>query len=147
MLDFVKKIVQCTNARLTVEERSLLSVAYKNLTGSLRGSWRAMCQLEEIGLRRATKREGQLIRREKERIEKSLTDICKDAIELLSKSLIPVARPGDEAVFLHKMHVFPSTMLFWRLTLFSHLIGRVIIIDTSPNLRETVLGHKLRMLL
>ena len=119
MLDFVKKIVQCTNARLTVEERSLLSVAYKNLTGSLRGSWRAMCQLEEIGLRRATKREGQLIRREKERIEKSLTDICKDAIELLSKSLIPVARPGDEAVFLHKMHVFPSTMLFSRLTLFS----------------------------
>jgi len=62
-----------------------------------------MCQLEEVEGKRSSRREKLLMHKEKETIEKSLTDICKDAIELVSKSLIPVAQPGDESVFLHKM--------------------------------------------
>jgi len=103
MLDFVKKIIHSTDGRLMVEERSLLSVAYKNLTGTLRGSWRVMCQLEEIEGRRSSQREKMLMRKEKEGIENSLTDVCRDVIDLLDKNLILAARPGDETVFLYKM--------------------------------------------
>jgi 14-3-3 protein epsilon len=46
MLDYMKKFVQAS-AELSVEERNLLSVAYKNSVGSRRTAWRALSSIEQ----------------------------------------------------------------------------------------------------
>jgi 14-3-3 protein epsilon len=45
MLDYMKKVV-LLNQDLSVEERNLLSVAYKNSVGSRRTAWRAISSIE-----------------------------------------------------------------------------------------------------
>ena len=44
MLDSMNKVVEA-NAELTVDERNLLSVAYKNTIGSRRTAWRALSSI------------------------------------------------------------------------------------------------------
>ncbi len=46
MVDFMKKVA-ALKVELTVEERNLLSVAYKNVTGSRRASWRIVSSIEQ----------------------------------------------------------------------------------------------------
>lgn len=46
MLDAMNKVV-AANPDLTVEERNLLSVAYKNTIGSRRTAWRALSSIEK----------------------------------------------------------------------------------------------------
>ena len=46
MLDAMNKVVNA-NAELSVEERNLLSVAYKNTIGSRRTAWRALSSIEK----------------------------------------------------------------------------------------------------
>ena len=45
MLDYMKQVVK-QNAELSIEERNLLSVAYKNSVGSRRTAWRALSSIE-----------------------------------------------------------------------------------------------------
>lgn len=46
MVICMKKVAQM-NVELTVEERNLLSVAYKNVIGALRASWRIISSIEQ----------------------------------------------------------------------------------------------------
>ena len=46
MVEHMKKVAQ-TNEELTVEERNLLSVAYKNVIGARRASWRIVSSIEQ----------------------------------------------------------------------------------------------------
>ena len=105
MVEYVKEIVRFAHARLTPEERSLLSVAYKNLTGQLRNGWRVVSQIEDVEKTRSVPphREVQLAQRERQVIEKDILDACLDILKLLDSTLIPAARPGDETVFYYKM--------------------------------------------
>lgn len=70
------------DARLTVEERNLLSVAYKNITNDLRSSWRVIDSLEALECSRPKSRRLPLIRHEKTRIENELADSCRDIIKV-----------------------------------------------------------------
>jgi 14-3-3 protein epsilon len=45
MLQYMKNVV-LTNQDLSIEERNLLSVAYKNTVGSRRTAWRAISSIE-----------------------------------------------------------------------------------------------------
>lgn len=104
----LKSIIFYSDARLSMEERNLLSIAYKHVTGTLRTSWRTVEGIEkqEIANRRATLREQTLIRRQREKIELELADACKDLLDLLDRHLVPAAEAGEERVFYLKMHVF-----------------------------------------
>ena len=46
MVDHMKAVAQQPQ-ELTVEERNLLSVAYKNVIGSRRASWRVISSIEQ----------------------------------------------------------------------------------------------------
>jgi hypothetical protein len=47
MVSSVKQMVQASSgSELSAEERNLLSVAYKNVTGTRRGAWRILSSLE-----------------------------------------------------------------------------------------------------
>jgi len=96
----MKKVTEA-GQELTNEERNLLSVAYKNVVGARRSSWRVISSIEQ-------KTEGnekkQVMAREyKEKVEKELKDICKDVLGLLDKHLIAKASNAESKVFYLKM--------------------------------------------
>ena len=62
---------------LSDEQRNLLSVAYKNVVGSRRSSWRVISSIEQ----RATSEEKQALAKEyREKIEKELKDVCDEVL-------------------------------------------------------------------
>ncbi|TFK43564.1 14-3-3 domain-containing protein [Crucibulum laeve] len=102
----IKLIIDNYSAQLTIDERSLLSIAYKNITNDLRNSWRVIDSLEKLQASRsssASARHLSLVRRQRDKIEKELMNVCKDIVSALDKQLLPAARPGEEAVFYSKM--------------------------------------------
>jgi 14-3-3 protein epsilon len=114
----IKKIIFAHNARLTIEERSLLSIAYKNLTNNLRNSWRTVSALEGQIKKRIRspqrEREERLVRLQREKIESDLLDTCNDIVDLLDRYLLLAATPGEEAVFYSKMYVPISRLHSWQ---------------------------------
>ncbi|RDB22763.1 Protein BMH2 [Hypsizygus marmoreus] len=101
----IKSIIDFFGAPLSIEERNLLSIAYKNITNNLRNSWRIIDTLQKLQAIRSPGRTRQLvlIRRQQDRIERELTDVCKDIVLLLDRDLLPAAGRGEETVFYLKM--------------------------------------------
>ena len=64
-----------TGLGLTEEERSLLSVAYKNAIDALRSSWRVISSVEQEAVK-GSQNEAKA-REYRERVEKVLRDSCK----------------------------------------------------------------------
>lgn len=86
---------------LTVEERSLLSVAYKNVVGARRASWKIISSIEQ---KETEEQNLGLIRDYLVKVEKELSDVCREIISLLSTYLIPSASEAEPKVFYLKMH-------------------------------------------
>ncbi|PIL36983.1 hypothetical protein GSI_00675 [Ganoderma sinense ZZ0214-1] len=99
----LKDIINDNNARLTIDERNLLSIAYKNLTANLRESWRTIDALQKREALSSTRHQVKLMRVQKDRIEKDLDKVCRDVVDLLERYLIPAASNGEEKVFYSKM--------------------------------------------
>ena len=78
-----------TSLELTNEERNLLSVAYKNVVGARRSSWRVISSIEQR--MEGTEESKGLAKTYREKIEKELKDICEDVLSLLDKYLIPLS--------------------------------------------------------
>ncbi len=100
MLDFMKKVVKM-GGELNVEERNLLSVAYKNSVGSRRSAWRALSSIEE---RHGDKKEQvTLLREYKTKIEGELDKFCNDILSLIDDHLVPNSTSAESKVFFLKM--------------------------------------------
>jgi len=87
---------------LTNEERNLLSVAYKNVVGTRRSSWRMFSLLEQKE-KDENSLKARLTREFKATIEEELDKICKEVLDLLENYLIPKASSTDSKVFYLKM--------------------------------------------
>lgn len=113
----IKMIIEYFGAQLFIEERNLLSIAYKNITNSLRNSWRIVDTVHKLQSTRSSGGKTKhllLIRRQRERIERELTNVCKDIVLLLDRELLPAAGKGEEVVFFSKMWLFRhSTFRTW----------------------------------
>ena len=107
MAEFMKKVVEERNAaktELTVEERNLLSVAYKNVIGAKRAAWRIVSSLEAKAEKEGKDEKTRKINKNfKQQIEKELDEICDQIIKLLDEYLLPNAESGESKVFLNKM--------------------------------------------
>lgn len=89
MVAAMKKVVELDKQELSVEERNLLSVAYKNVIGARRASWRILTASEQqLEAKKPGGNEIELIRKYKAQVETELRTICGDVIALLKKSLI-----------------------------------------------------------
>ena len=101
MLDAMKSVVQ-SNAALTIEERNLLSVAYKNTIGSRRTAWRALSSIEKKEEQKGSKNL-HLLRGYKSKIEGELNDFCKEILNLINDQLLKKADNAEAKVFYNKM--------------------------------------------
>jgi 14-3-3 protein len=90
---------------LTVDERNLLSVAYKNVVGTRRASWRIISSIEQKEESKGTDKHVATIRDYRQKIETELEKVCQDVLDVLDESLIPKAESGESKVFYHKMYV------------------------------------------
>jgi len=88
---------------LSVEERNLLSVAYKNLVGARRASWRILQSVEQSEQAKGNEKRVKLIQKYRSVVEKELDEICGEILELLDKYLIPSATTCEASVFYLKM--------------------------------------------
>ena len=95
MTENMKKVVTEKKGVLTAEERNLLSVAYKNVVGARRSSWRIVSSIEQKHSADAQKAE--LAKNYKETIEKELDKICKEVIALLDDYLIKKETESDDS--------------------------------------------------
>jgi 14-3-3 protein epsilon len=88
---------------LTVDERNLLSVAYKNVVGTRRASWRIISSIEQKEESKGSDKHVNTIREYRKKIEEELEQVCQDVLNVLDDSLIPKAESGESKVFYHKM--------------------------------------------
>lgn len=84
--------------RLTTEERNLLSVAYKNVVGARRASWRVLHSIEQ----KETERQN-TVKTYRQAVETELSEICSEILNLIDTTLIKHASGPEESVFYYKM--------------------------------------------
>ena len=97
------KSVASAGVELTVEERNLLSVAYKNVIGARRASWRIISSIEQKEESKGSNAKVEVIHQYKNTVEKELGDVCQDILDVLDKHLIPASVTGESKVFYYKM--------------------------------------------
>lgn len=97
MVEAMKKVAKL-DLELTVEERNLLSVAYKNVIGARRASWRIISSIEQKEENKGTDDKLEMIRQYRSQVEKELHDICSDILTVLDKHLIPSASTSESKV-------------------------------------------------
>jgi 14-3-3 protein epsilon len=102
MAEAMKKVAQL-DGELTVEERNLLSVAYKNVVGSRRASLRIISSIEQKEESRGKTDHLKKAQEYKKKVEKELTEICNDILHVLDKHLIERAAASESKVFYYKM--------------------------------------------
>lgn len=92
-----------TGEELTVDERNLLSVAYKNVIGTRRTSWRIISAIEQKEEARNVPQHVEQIHSYRSKIEAELEDICNDILSVLTTYLLPKADSSESKVFYYKM--------------------------------------------
>lgn len=100
MAQAMKKVTEL-GAELSNEERNLLSVAYKNVVGARRSSWRVISSIEQKT--EGSEKKQSMAKEYREKVEKELKDICQDVLGLLDKHLIAKAGNPESKVFYLKM--------------------------------------------
>jgi len=102
MVDAMKRVASL-DVELTVEERNLLSVAYKNVIGARRASWRIISSIEQKEENKGNESHVQKIRTYRQKVENELAGICKDILAVIDEHLIPTATSSESKVFYYKM--------------------------------------------
>lgn len=105
MVEYMEKVSASLEEKeeLTAEERNLLSVAYKNVIGARRASWRIISSIEQKEESRGNEDHVTTIKEYRSKIESELCKICDGILKLLDDRLIPSAAAGDSKVFYLKM--------------------------------------------
>merc|ERR1712117_848103 len=92
-----------SGAELSVEERNLLSVAYKNAVGSRRAAWRIITSVKDKEASKGNKEREGFAAEYCAKVEGELDGICDTILGLLDGSLVNNASGGESKVFYQKM--------------------------------------------
>lgn len=82
------KNVAGMNVELTVEERNLLSVAYKNVIGARRASWRIISSIEQREENKGGEEKLKMIREYRQTVKLSVHDSSYPTVPNLSPALL-----------------------------------------------------------
>lgn len=102
MVESMKKVAKL-DVELTVEERNLLSVGYKNVIGARRASWRIMSSIEQKEESKGNDQNVKRIKDYRHKVEEELSKICNDILSIIDEHLIPSSSTGESTVFYYKM--------------------------------------------
>lgn len=100
MVNEMKEVAKL-GTELTVEERNLLSVSYKNVIGARRASWRIISSIEQKEESKGNSSQVSKIKQYREKVEAELGDVCNDILKVLDDHLIPAAQAGESKVRPH----------------------------------------------
>merc|ERR1711997_260100 len=87
MADHMEKVGK-KGDELSVEERNLLSVAYKNAVGSRRAAWRIISSVMEKEKSKQNTEQAAFAKEFCEKVEAELQEICDKILALLNDNLI-----------------------------------------------------------
>lgn len=106
MVNYMKQVARAKK-ELSVEERNLLSVAYKNVIGARRASWRVLSSIEQKEAEKAGQGDSESkvdrILEYKKRVESELDSVCEEILTIIEENLINTAETAESKVFYHKM--------------------------------------------
>ena len=107
MVEYMKAVAENASTDLSLEERNLLSVAYKNVVGARRASLRIIGSIESKEKEKGSNN-ANLVGTYKTKVEEELNKICQDILDLLDKTLIEKASntgagTPEAVVFYQKM--------------------------------------------
>eukprot|EP01123_Difflugia_compressa_P010070 TRINITY_DN356_c0_g2_i3.p1 TRINITY_DN356_c0_g2~~TRINITY_DN356_c0_g2_i3.p1 ORF type:complete len:261 (-),score=70.55 TRINITY_DN356_c0_g2_i3:121-846(-) len=102
MVEAMKKVA-ALNTELTVEERNLLSVAYKNVIGARRAAWRIIASIEQKEKSKGNEIHVEKIKEYAKKIHTELTSIVRDVMTTIDDHLLPHATAEESKVFYYKM--------------------------------------------
>lgn len=103
MFEYVTEFSKQNQNELNVDERNLLSVAFKNVVGTRRAAWRVISLIERKEGHKGQPTNAEKAKKYKSTIEKELTTICEKILDLLKKYLIPNSKSEEAQVFLYKL--------------------------------------------
>jgi len=101
MVEYMKQVASASTQDLSLEERNLLSVAYKNVVGARRASLRIIGSIQQKEANDAGR--STLIGAYKQKVETELDNICNDILNLLENTLIKDSLEAEPKVFYQKM--------------------------------------------
>merc|ERR1712032_1803283 len=87
MADYMEKVGNA-GSELSVEERNLLSVAYKNAVGSRRAAWRIITSVEQKETTKGNDDNSKFAKEYCAKVEAELDKICNAVLKLLDNTLI-----------------------------------------------------------
>ena len=73
----MKEVTEKAEKELSSDDRNLLSVAYKNVVGTRRSSWRVISSIEQ---KSSDDKKRELAKGYREKIEKELEQICNEVL-------------------------------------------------------------------
>ena len=88
---------------LSVEERNLFSVAYKNAVGCRRAAWRILNGVEHKETTKGNEAQAKTTAEYRARIEAELLELCEAVLAVLDSDLIAKSTTGEAKVFYKKM--------------------------------------------
>jgi 14-3-3 protein epsilon len=98
MVSYMRKAAEMGD--MSVEERNLFSVAYKNVVGSRRASWRVLSSIE-ANVSDSSKTE--IVKGYKNMIEDELKSTCTEVIEIVERYGFTTEGESESQVFFQKM--------------------------------------------
>jgi 14-3-3 protein epsilon len=101
-IKYMEEVVKMKKEDLTIEERNLLSAAYKNCVSSRRSAWRSIYGIEIKEKNNNSKHLG-LVSDLKTILEKELTELCQRMLNLIDNYLLKKTIPVESKVFYLKM--------------------------------------------
>ena len=95
--------IACSERELTVEERDLFLIGYRNLTGARRESLRVISSAEQEEETQGSTTRITLVKAYRQKLEREIVNICEDVLNVLDKHLIPCTTLGESTVLYYQM--------------------------------------------
>lgn len=122
MAESMKELIEYTSSHKKSpdqSERNLLSVAYKNVVGARRSSWRVVnanvIKYETTKDKPGHKEKYEIAKNYKDKLEKELDDICKTVLDIIDEKVIPFTQNSDTPSESNVRHADDTFVFFLKM--------------------------------